>query len=168
MNLAVRLYASIPSGEKPSGIPDAWPASVIELGESITLPDNENWQLMTCVSYNIYKQEHLSEYNTWKSSVDAPENTKKYIKSLIFKAQEFGIDLMAEYGAENILSGKTIAQIAAIASKMKDVQLLLQSGSLYTAEQVMGTVEPDPNISEDTIKTYRNKIRSYLGMSLLA
>ena len=62
MNLAVQLYSNAPSN--PLGIPGVWPASVIELGDSTTLPDG-SYQLMTDDELATYRSTHQSAYDAW-------------------------------------------------------------------------------------------------------
>ncbi len=64
-NLAVKLFANVSVGEKPAGIPDSYPAEIIELGESTTLPEEGVWQLMTEQEYSDYMSEVQAEYDAW-------------------------------------------------------------------------------------------------------
>ena len=65
MNLAILLYQYT---DNPKGVPADWPAEVIPLGNSTTLPSGNGWQLMTEEEYITYKATHLSTYNTWEST----------------------------------------------------------------------------------------------------
>lgn len=94
-------------------------------------------------------------------------NIAEIVSEKIRAAKIFAENMMVELGTENVLTGKTIAQIAEISEKLKDIQLLGQSGSLYTMESKMGELVPDDLLTEALIKKYRNKVRDYLVLPLL-
>lgn len=62
MNLAVKLFSEVIN--KPVGIPDAWPAEVIELGEGTELP-GPAWTLMTSAEFAAHKATHAADYNAY-------------------------------------------------------------------------------------------------------
>lgn len=94
-------------------------------------------------------------------------NIVEIVSEKIRAAKVFADGLMVELGTENVLSGKSVAEIATISEKLKDIQLLGQSGSLYTMEAKMGELVPDALLTEALIKKYRNKVRDYLALPLL-
>lgn len=94
-------------------------------------------------------------------------NIVEVVADKIRAAKVFADGLMVELGTENVLSGKSISQIAEISDRLKDIQLLGQSGSLYTMEAKMGELVPDALLTEALIKKYRNKVRDYLALPLL-
>jgi len=67
MNLAVKLYKDIQ--DAPVDIPALWPAEVIELGNSLELPDS-SYTLMTVEEYNAYREEHLPAYTAYSITQD--------------------------------------------------------------------------------------------------
>lgn len=69
MYVAVKLYKDVV--EKPAGIPDAWPAEVIELGMSRTVPA-ANWLLMTCDDFIRYKAARQEVYAQWEKATRPP------------------------------------------------------------------------------------------------
>lgn len=92
MNLAVKLFIDVTVGDKPTGIPDAWPAEVIELGDSTTLPVGP-YQLMTSAQYESYLVAHQSEYDTWRASVSTVKTInsieKRFYKSIAASSSDF-------------------------------------------------------------------------------
>jgi hypothetical protein len=73
MNLAVLIYQYIT--DKPSGIPDLWPAEVVELKEGSVFPPDARpgWQQMSDTEYADYLVAHRSEYDAWYA-VHKPTN----------------------------------------------------------------------------------------------
>lgn len=94
----------------------------------------------------------------------AQPNPAEVVKARILEAMEFGKQLMAEFGATNVLAGKTTAQIAAISDKLSVVQSRLLSGSLYAALIAIDTLEPDANVSTEAIAEFKAKIQAFLGV----
>ena len=88
-----------------------------------------------------------------------------FIKRRVESAMQFGRDLMAEYGASNVILGLTNEQIKHVISITKDLQLALNAGSLYVALDEIELIEVDGIILTNEIKTeFRNKIQDYLGI----
>lgn len=159
MNLAVKFYQD---DNNPQSLPDEWPSQVRELGESTELPEGE-WTLMTLEEFEAHKAAHQAEYNTWKIAHSAPDMVT-IVKNKILKAMDFGKNLMAEYGAKNILAGKSIADIKEITSRLATLQTLLTSGSLYCALDEMNNITADELISQETINEFKTKLQNYLGI----
>lgn len=89
------------------------------------------------------------------------------IKNRILAAMEFGRDLMAEYGASNIISGLTMEQIQEIMERTIKVQAALSSGSLYVALTELALVQTDEIIiTPERVTEFRNKIETYLNNPL--
>jgi hypothetical protein len=95
MNLAVLTYQY---AANPRGIPDIWPAKVIELGEGTELPDI-NWVLMTSAGYISYLEQYQSLFDAWLAanpqiSGDKSGTPIKAIGHMI----TCGVSLVAEIG----------------------------------------------------------------------
>lgn len=93
-----------------------------------------------------------------------PPNHAVVVKARILEAMEFGKQLMAEFGASNVLAGKTTAQIAAISDKLAVVQARILSGSLYAALSAIDALEADANVSAEAIAEFKLKIEIFLGI----
>lgn len=94
-------------------------------------------------------------------------DTQTYVRNRILAAMDFGRNIMADYGATNVLAGRTVEQIQTIMSQTGSVQAALLSGSLYVALDELAQIEPDGTlITEDTLTTFRHKIQAYLGIPL--
>lgn len=85
MNIAVLKYQFI--ANKPSGIPNAWPAETIKLVDSTTLP-GENWVLMTEEELDTYLSNNRSDYNSWEVNLHLDDNKKRKIQEIDKKTTE--------------------------------------------------------------------------------
>lgn len=90
-------------------------------------------------------------------------NIKDVVAARIMAARDFGMKLIAQYGAQNVLSGYDIQQIQYIMEKTAKVQAALNTGSLYVAINELNAIEPDGNlITAEKIASFRNLIEDYL------
>lgn len=93
----------------------------------------------------------------------ATSSLQDQIANRILAARNFGIRLIALYGAQNILSGYNLEQIQFIMEKTAKVQAALNTGSLYVAISELNLIEPDGVlITTEKIKSFRNLIEDYL------
>lgn len=163
---AVKLYETV--SNKPEGIPDGWPAEVVDIGEAQELPEwcDETWDLMSQEELDTQKSNNQSAYNTWYASYTSIP-IEEVIKRKILAAMEFGRNLMAEYGSQNVLAGFTLEQIQDIMARTSKVQAALSTGSLYVALVELDAVETDEVVvTTARITECRNKIQAYLGIPL--
>lgn len=120
----------------------------------------------------IYFNEELSleQKDTLDAIVAAHSispNINIVVKNRILAAMEFGKNIMAEYGASNILVGKSLEQIQDIMTRTAKLQAALATGSLYVAISELDALEPDGEIiTEAEITICRNRIQTYLGIPL--
>lgn len=85
------------------------------------------------------------------------------IKNKILGAMEFGKDLIAEYGASNVISGFSLEQIQAIMTRTSKVRGALNSGALYVALSELDLIQTDDYlITTDKITQVKSKIQTYL------
>lgn len=90
-------------------------------------------------------------------------NIQDVVAAKIMAARDFGTRLIAQYGAQNVLSGYSIEIIQDIMTKTAKVQAALNTGSLYVAIQELNSVETDDTIiTAAKIKVFRNQIEDYL------
>jgi hypothetical protein len=92
-----------------------------------------------------------------------PPDPAVLVKARILEAMEFGKQLMAEFGASNVLAGKSTAQIAVISDKLAVVQSRILSGSLYAALSAIDALEADANVSAEAIAEFKVKIETFLN-----
>lgn len=157
--VAVRKYKNILGA--PSGAPGEYPEKIVVLGEHNTPPDNTGvWDIMTDFECAALKRSLKTQWSTYQAQVAA----EKYVAVRIKAAMTFGINLMAEYGAQNVVSGKSVADIIALSTKLAKLQSLLQSGSLYAALQEIEELETDSLLTQVTKDQFKVKIRKYLGL----
>lgn len=119
--------------------------------------------------------EHVASINDyWNSMTESGEAAKiaaaqalASARTAIVKGMEFGRELIADVGAENLLLNLTISQTMAMAQKYAGVISLLMTGSIKSALTVIEMMPPDEVVTAERIRKYSNKIRTYLGMPLL-
>lgn len=112
-------------------------------------------------------QAYATEVNGFVSEVqDATQLqiSEQFVRKRIKEAKQFGDQLIEEYGVRNVMSGKTTEQIRHIINKLSSMQLMLMSGSLYTALAQLDLVVPDNVVTQDDINYFRKRIKDYLGM----
>lgn len=81
-------------------------------------------------------------------------------------AIDFGNSIIVEFGASNSAANLSTSQVGSIASKLMNVQLLLQGGALSSAIQAINAITPDDYLTSDVLKHYRNEIETFLGRTL--
>ena len=163
--LAVLLYEKLT--DKPAGIPDVWPAEVREV---IELP-NSDWIEMSVAEFNDYKATHQATYDTWYESTQVIDTSLPYV-AVVNNAKMFANEIITKAIAENVAMGITqTGKTKLILDTLKDVYYYLQAGSLYevltAVDAITVTPEMSPFITSDRLLIFKNKIRAYLGLSLL-
>jgi len=164
--LAVLLYSELSPSQNPDNIPGVWPCEVKALA------DGENaasgWLTMTQAEYSAYVATHRDTYHAWYTAYQTAQTSTimiNTIKNKIINAMNFGRDLIADYGAQNTLSGYNIEQIKSIVVATAGVQAAISTGSLYVALDELTKVVPDGTlITEAKLAFFRNRIQDYLGM----
>ena len=86
------------------------------------------------------------------------------VKGRILSAMDFGKDLIATYGTQNVLAGRTSSDIRTLILKLQTLQLLLMSGSLYSALAELQNIQPDSLVTQQDLDTFASRIRAYLGI----
>lgn len=109
---------------------DEW---LISFSENAEIPE-------TLSSYQSYDAEGIvptlngPEWTETKTPQEvAMDVAKQAIKEAIFKSKAFGEALITEFGAENVLLGFDNATISQISDELFQLQLALNSGSIYVA-----------------------------------
>lgn len=147
---------------------------------------NNNYDGMIADDYNLkvtFKTPESSEDITyvniyWNNITEVSENTpnadeiKENVRNILQNAKNFGKQLVEDIAVENILMGITQAgKTKAVADYCKNVQLYLNTGSLYAALNEMDTLIAagapsilSPFITDARMIATRAKIASYLGL----
>lgn len=95
----------------------------------------------------------------------APASLQTYIVGVILSASDFGSNLMAQFGSENVLMGLTQDQMDQCLTTLEPVIIALVSGSLKIAISRMNKVPLDGVVlTAARIQKYRNMIEDYLGI----
>jgi hypothetical protein len=92
------------------------------------------------------------------------DDFQKYVEKAIMNAQVFGNEIMVEYGAKNVIAGKSVTDVGLISERLAIVQQLLSSGSLHVALAELDNVTVDALISQAEIDEVKTKIQEYLGL----
>jgi hypothetical protein len=128
----------------------------IELGDP--LPEVGNWFFMERLQLNDY----LSHVKL-NSERLGPQPTQEYIvRRRIDKSIKFGVDLIKEVAAENVLLNLNSTQIAMVLAKCQTILGLLQTGAISTAYLAMMTMQPDQVLTKDRIDRYIDKTKKFL------
>lgn len=164
MIFAIKFYTSVSIDEKPIGIPDIWPAEVIEFSNDEIDPDLDLniWHIMTPDEYNNYLDTNRTDYINYTSKIDIKKLIDQKLQSRMESAIAFGKQLMIDYAKRNILAGKTTQQIMDIMIKMQFIKNLLDSGSLYTALDAIRLVPIDDITPQEDMDWAINKLKNYL------
>ena len=94
----------------------------------------------------------------------SPVDMEAYVQGKILAAMDFGKDIMSQYGARNVLSGKTVAEVRTISDKLNNLQTLLLSGSLHVALDEIANTVPDALVTQADLDEFTLKIQDYLGL----
>ena len=165
MNIAVKLYQSVTN--KPEGMPDAWPAETVTLGESTTLPDGDGWILMTEEEFIAHKASNQADYTAYRAPIIAAEEAAAQeagFRHAVMNAIDFGQSLIVEFSAMNAINQLSSAQIIEISQRLAGIQMLLNTGALYTAYEAMDSVTTDELLPQAIIDIFKQKIADYLGI----
>lgn len=76
----------------------------------------------------------------------------------------FGRSILTEYAAMNALAKVPSAVVAQIIVSLLPIQASLQSGSLYTALDLMSKIPPSPYLKKTTLDYFIAKIKRYLDI----
>ena len=129
---------------------------------SMDLPSSEEFVVNTA---NQLTSTQASALNAVVAAHIASSSLQDIIANRILAARSFGVRLIAQYGAQNIIAGYSVAEIQAIMIRTNAVQAALNTGSLYVAITELNAVETDDKyITPDKIKYFRNIIEDYLGV----
>ena len=165
--LAVLLYSAVGADQNPQGIPGNWPFQVIELADGEAAPSSD-WMVLSKEDYQAWVDGHQAEYSTWATTfaaANAQAASIAYVKNKIVNAMAFGRDVMAEYGAQNVVAGYSLAQIQQIIIATSEVQAAIITGSLNVALDALSRVPVDGTlITTDKITFFRNKFQDFLGL----
>lgn len=92
-----------------------------------------------------------------------PEEIQKILMARMSACRAFGERLIIQFGAENLQLKLNSAQVATMAAKLVNVQLLLMTGSLSTAYALIKTVKPDAIITQARLDQYAQQILDFLA-----
>lgn len=146
--------------------PPELPWVIQEVEDDVEYQDGQPW---------IYKtKEQLADLflGAWGSLVidivALAKHYKKEIKILHVKqrirdARNYGQDFIDEFGARNVVEGKTPQEMAAMAKKLAPIQSLMQSGSLKLALAAINALEADTLITVDMKKHWKEKLEAFLN-----
>lgn len=88
-------------------------------------------------------------------------------KVAVLDAMDFGKQLLAEFGAENMSLGFSPMEVSIVAGLYASVIGLIQVGSLKTALAAFDRVPPHPLVPAERKRRWSNRVRKYFGMPLI-
>lgn len=129
---------------------------------SMDLPSSSEFIVNTA---NALTNTQITALNAVVASHTLTTNVQDIVASKISAARDFGLKLITQYGAQNVLSGYSVEQIQDIMSRTARAQVALNTGSLYVAIAELNAIETDDTIiTAAKIKVFRNQIEDYLGI----
>ena len=172
MNFAVLTYQYVDGA--PVGIPAAWPAEIVELGDDATLP-GDNWTLMTADELATYRATHQASYSAWATPFYATPMAT-IVGRKIADAKQFGNDLIDSIAIQNVLTGITqVGKTKIFVDYCWSLIIYLKTGSLYAAVIEFDAMIADtsdaktalsPFVTNANLEVTKNKIQSFLGVAL--
>ena len=86
-------------------------------------------------------------------------------KMRVQAAMDLGKQILIEFAATNIVRGINIAQVKELTTQFGNIQLLLMSGSLYSALDEIQKLTPNALISQADKDYFSKKIMIFLGIN---
>ena len=143
------------------GCPANWPIETMPADDQ---PLQPGWQLMDDEDFRIYVSNNIADYHAWQATLVDPVIN---VADAIQRAMVFGRQIIADFGAENVIRNLSVQQVGQVAQMLAPLVILLQTGSLYTALAVMSSIVPDGVLLTGTLRLkYMNKIQAYLNLPL--
>ena len=139
MNIAVLKYQFVEN--KPSGIPDEWPAETIELGDGNQLP-GENWVLMTQEQLEEHYTTYADAYDTYsdtlelevlkdKMIVEIDRKTQSIISNgFVFDSHTFSLSIPAQINWTGLLTFENLLSWPMAVTTIDDQEYVLAQSSL--------------------------------------
>jgi hypothetical protein len=90
-----------------------------------------------------------------------PTNQQQLNK--ILNDMNFGMQIIAQFGAANRSAGLTTAQVIQVSEQLAPIQSLLISGSIETAMTIIQGLTPNAFITQDIINNYVQQLQTYLS-----
>lgn len=84
------------------------------------------------------------------------------VKKKIYQCMDFGRDIIAEFGAQNVATGMSDAQMTQLAEEFSSIQNLLLSGSLRLAK-LQTEANTSVLVSSERKAYFANKIGTFLA-----
>lgn len=165
--IAFKPYSLAPSEQRPVGIP-------LQIPWIMSSIDEENAEKYKANGFVVMSDGEYSDFvAAMQPDIDAYEAAKTTlaVEQSVSAARDFGMRLMVNFAAENVLLGITQeGKTGEVLTKMAPVMTPLQSGSLYEAIAQMRAI-PSEQYDTKYITAARllsgiNKIETYLGIPL--
>lgn len=81
----------------------------------------------------------------------------------ILKDMNFGISIIAQFGAANRAAGLNVSQVIQISQQLASIQSLLMSGSITTALTAIQSIQPNALLTQQTLNSYITQMQNYLS-----
>lgn len=88
-------------------------------------------------------------------------------KAAIGPAMNFGLELLGKMGSNNVIAGKSAAQIQDMFDTHASLILMLVSGSLIMAHSYISAMTPTANFTQAEIDEFTRRLEVYLGLDLV-
>lgn len=91
--------------------------------------------------------------------------SSQIVEDKVVSAMDYGRQLIIQFASRNIMAGLTEAQILQLVLQLKDIQMLLLSGSLKTALTAIQMIKPSVILPQSVLDEFAQKLKTYLGIS---
>lgn len=165
--IAYKPFLLCPFSQRPPAIPLEYPwiAQVCEESEASGLRAKK-WTVVSQEDYDALIEELQPLYDAWVVTAQ-----RLQVEGIVAAARDFGMRVMINFAAENILLGITQdGKTGEVITKLASVMTALQAGSLYEAITQLRAV-PSENYDDKYVTAARlltavNKIETYLNLPL--
>jgi len=144
--------------------PEYLPWQVNEVEDDLFYVDDLPWAYMTKEEFGDYCRQSLvplmNEVAAKKVFYDKEVAVLK-LRRIIRDARVWGQDFVEEFGARNVVEGRSRAEMNALFQKLKDIQLLIMSGSLGLVLDHIDDLQTDLAFTEEMRTLWKTKITEF-------
>jgi len=142
MNIAVLTYQYV---TKPTGMPDAWPAEIVELNEGVAFPPDQRvgWVQMTQAQYTQYLITYQSAYDTYAATIpnQTPVVGDNYLVSTYNNSNQLSTETWyrdkLETGSYATISKQNVYTYSGNSLLRVDTNYYTVDGNIYSTESVI-------------------------------
>lgn len=167
--IAFKDYSQCPVNSRPLNIPLSWPwvqkACTEEEVEDLV---KNGWTVLSEAGYSDYLAARDEEMTLWLAGSQQAQAIETVKGVILSPAKSFGLSIIDQFAAENILLGITQAGMTnQVRKNTAQVIAALSTGSLYDAiyeaRQIPAEAKDPVFVTDARLLTFVNIIEEYLG-----